>query len=403
MSIVALDFSRQDVKLVNRRLVLSEIILNGPLARTEISQRTGLTNASVSRISREFIEAGLVTEGESLPAPNRPGRRFVTLDVNPKGGYILGISINAFQQTITLANLKNRAIARRELSLEAFADPAEVLAQVAHAACDIIEEAGIPRGRIFGGSIAVAGAVDPDAGIVLHASSMGWKRVEIGPYLSETLEMPIHVESIPNAVNLAETRFGIGRGHHSVILFNASLGIGGSLLLDNRLLRGKDFSAGLVYDVGLWRDAKGQRLTVNDMAGGWGVLRHMDGGRRLPPDLPPPPASSLIEAMEAAESGKDSARAALAKAGQSLADLVETVTEILHPQLVIVSGPLINSPHYVDGLRTAIDAIWPRDSELDRLRISTMTSQAAARWLAINEFLLCRDIDLSQLEGTEVA
>ncbi|WP_282607773.1 ROK family transcriptional regulator [Pelagibius sp. Alg239-R121] len=403
MSIVALDFSRQDVKLINRRLVLSEIILNGPLARTEISQRTGLTNASVSRISREFIEAGLVTEGESLPAPNRPGRRFVTLDVNPKGGYVLGISINAFQQTITLADVKNRAVARRELSLADFADPNDVLARVAEAALDIIREAEVPKGRIFGGSIAVAGAVNPDAGTVLHASSMGWKNVEIGSFLSQALEMPIHVESIPNAVNLAETRFGIGRGHHSVVLFNASLGIGGSLLLDNRLLRGKDFSAGLVYDVGLWRDAKGQRLTVNEVAGGWGVLRHMDVGRRPSPDAPLPSAASLIEAMDAANGGNDSARTALTKAGQSLADLVETVTEILHPEMVIVSGPLVNSPQYVEGLRAAIDGIWPRDSELDRLRISAMTSQAAARWLAINEFLLCRDIDLSQLDRTQVA
>lgn len=49
---VQLVKTREDLGARNRRLVLSEILLHGPLSRTVIAARVGLTQASVSRITR---------------------------------------------------------------------------------------------------------------------------------------------------------------------------------------------------------------------------------------------------------------------------------------------------------------------------------------------------------------
>ena len=401
MPVVAVEFGRQDVKLTNRRMVLSEIILNGPMARTEIAHRTGLTNASVSRISRELITAGLVGEGESLPSPHRPGRRFVAIDVNPACGFVLGISINAFQQFITLADLKNRPVAHRELSLESIEDAENVLLRVVQVANEMILDAGVPHKRLFGGSVAVSGAVDPETGLVRSAPTLRWEDVRIGNFLADALDIPIHVESLPNAMNLAETRFGIGRGHGNVVLLNAALGIGCSLLLDNHLIRGNDFSAGLIGTMRLWRDAHGQRLSVDEVAGGRGVLRDIHG--KTARGAPSPPARHLLDAMRAAETGDDTARTALSKSGRSLADVIETIAGIVHPEMFIVSGPLASSPFYIDGLRAKLAEVWPNDSEAILVHVGNMTVQAAARWLAINEFLLRRDVDLELLIGDDAA
>ena len=396
MSIVALEISRQDVKRINRRMVLSEIILNGPVSRSEIARRTGLTNATVSRVSREFIRAGLVSEGNSLPAPKRPGRRFIALDVNPAGGYVLGISINVFQQFITLADIKNRAVARRELKLASFDDPDRVLAEVAAAASEIIKEAKVPQERILGGSVAITGAVDPVAGTIRSAPPLGWKRVPIGALLSRALGIPIHVESLPNAINLAEARFGRARGLNNVVLFNASLGIGTSLLLDGQLIRGNDFSAGLIGDLSLWRDKHGKRLAVDEVAGGWGVLRP-DGVKRREITYSVPLTRKLFATMEAARIGDAKARDALASAGRSLGRVIELVAGITHPELVIVAGPLAGCRTYMAAAQEALAEAWPKAAQRIPLHASDMTWRAAARWLAINEFLLRRDIDLERL------
>ena len=401
MLVATAEFSRQDVRSTNRRMVLSEIVLNGPIARTEIAHRTGLTNASVSRISREFITAGLVVEGDSLPSPNRAGRRFIEIGVNPACGYVLGISINAFHQFITLADLKNRPTAQRELRLESIEDADDVLRRVAEAANEMIFDAGLSRKRLFGGSVAVAGAVDPENGLVRSAPTLRWEDVRIGDFLSDALDIPIQVENLPNAMILAETRYGIGRGHGNVVLLNAALGIAGSLLLDNHLIRGNDFSAGLIGTMRLWRDAHGQRLSVDEVAGGRGVLRDIHG--KTARGAPSPPARHLLDAMRAAETGDDTARTALSKSGRSLADVIETIAGIVHPEMFIVSGPLASSPFYIDGLRAKLAEVWPNDSEAILVHVGNMTVQAAARWLAINEFLLRRDVDLELLIGDDAA
>ena len=79
------------------------------------------------------------------------------------------------------------------------------------------------------------------------------------------------------------------------------------------------------------------------------------------------------------------------------------IAGITHPELVIVSGPLAGCPFYVQGLRNALDEAWQDVGDAVPVQISDMTWRAAARWLAINEFLLRRDIDLTLLMERKAA
>ncbi len=403
MVVVPLDFSRQDARSTNRRMILAEIILNGPVARTEIARRTGLTAASVSRISRELIDARLIIEGDEI-ADTRPGRRFVSLDVNATGGYVLGLSINVFQQSVTLADLKNRTVARRDLSMISLGDVDAVVDQLVKAATDLLVEAAIPAHRIIGASVAVAGAVDPEAGIVCSAPLFGWKQVEIGKLFSAPLGLPVHVESLPNAINLAESRFGIGRGRNNVIVFNASLGVGVSMLIDNHLVRGHQSAVGLIGDLSLWRGPDGERLRVDDVAGGWSVLNalaNQDGATST--DGAVTNSQNLLNAIDRANDGDEAGRKALGDAGRALGEVINVFNGIIHPELNIVAGPLAWCPYYIRGIRSTINDVLPRVEDRVPLEVSDMTWRAATRWLAINEFLLQRDIDLESLSGRATA
>ena len=89
--------SHPSVARRNLRDVLGTIVLNGPLSRTEISRHTGLHAASVSRITKSLIAADLIRERSEVTTPGKPGRRFIELEVNPEGGYVIGIAINALE------------------------------------------------------------------------------------------------------------------------------------------------------------------------------------------------------------------------------------------------------------------------------------------------------------------
>ena len=101
----------QDQGARNRNRVITEILRSPGLSRTDIGNAVGLNVASVSRITRDLIDADLIRESDAFGPKGRPGRRSVGLKPYGDGGYIIGIGLNAFRQSVTLADLENRKIA----------------------------------------------------------------------------------------------------------------------------------------------------------------------------------------------------------------------------------------------------------------------------------------------------
>ena len=387
--------SSQKVKANHRRLVLSQVIVNGPVARTKIAQQSGLTLATVSRISRELIDAGLVVEGQTMPSDG-PGRPFISLDVNPRGAYVLSISLNRFRQIVTLADLKNQVVAQAELELADIGDAEGMVEQIGDCMTAMLKSSAIPRWQVMGVSVAVTGAVDPRQGMIISAPALGWEQVAIGPQLEAMLALPVHVESLANAINMAESRFGIARDYDHIALFNVSLGIGASLLEDRRILRGAKSAAGLIGSLGLWRDQMGERITIDQAAGGWGVLSHRSSapaGEQL--DYSTSIRDKLMHTIAAAHDGQADAQQALRQAGKNLGEAMALISHILAPQICIVAGPLAESEFYIEGLHSAADEV--AGDTMGPVVVSNMDWSTAASWMAIHEFCMVQDIDVVKL------
>jgi len=393
--------SRVDLGRANRRSVLSEILFNAPIARTEIAERTGLTGASVSRITRDLINAGLVVESTSSAPQNRSGRRLVELTLNPEGAYILGISINAFAQWISLSGLNNNVIARQELSIESFENPEQVLNQVMDCAEQMIRESGIRRSQLIGGGLAIGGAVEPQSGKLLFSNTLDWGEVEVESIVSGRMGIPICVETLPNALNLAETRFGVAKGNKNVVLVNASLKMGASLLLDNHLRRGMNYSAGLIGKLRLQQpDQNSGNLLLDDVAGGVAVLRKITGDNTLVSGHRA--ASRLMELKAASVQGDADVTEAFRDAGRMLSQTIDMIITLLQPETILLAGPMVSVPAYVEGVMEMVDTSAIDDADRARIVVSQVGSEEAARLLAFNEFLAHRDLDLSRL-GADVA
>lgn len=388
MHVTIPELAKIDIKQTNTRHVLSEILLNGAASRTQLAERTGLAIATISRTTHKLMESGLLIEKPPTPSPNRSGRRVVELDVNPEGGYIIGISINAFQQVITLGNLKERVAAHQLLNLSPSKSPKGVLLEVVNIVRKLMLENNIGLSSVIGVGVSAAGAVDSEKGIIRWAPTLGWQEVEIGKFLSSELGLEVYVANIPNAMNLAETRFGIGRGFSNVVLLNSALGVGASLFLDNHLIHGNSFRAGVLGGLELLTDDKGNRISIADAAGGWGLIHAYRGTKDKA--LDPPPAKQLEAIIDLSENGDEKATQAMARVGNYMGRVFELVEGITHPELLVLSGPLSTCRSYVEATRSYLDDVWGRRSHIPDLVISQKSSGEASRLLALQEFLLCR-------------
>lgn len=413
--IVNLSQSREELGQRNRRLVLRQVLFRGPISRSAIASRVGLTQATVSRITRELIDAGLIEEGDTIAdhradhrpdrrpdrrASRRPGRRFVGLRIRPTGCFIAGISINVFRQDVVVADLANAPIASRRLRFASLHDPDTVLRTTAEALDTLIDDTGLDRQRLIGCGIVVTGSVDPQRCRLRSAPALGWKDIDLRESIGSRLKAPAYADSIPNAKNLTAHGFGSTKGLDNVVLLNVSLAVGCSLMLDGRLLRGPQFNAGLVESFAIPDEATGELRALDHIAGGLAVVGEVEG---KPSANGGPAASRLVEIMRNAASGDAPSRAALHRAGRALAFAVTSIHAILHPEVVLLSGPLIESESYCSGVRQRIVELAGAGFLNECLRFSHLSNQEAACSLAIFRALVEDDVSLPPAAARGIA
>src|SRR4029078_818045 len=76
---------------LNRAAILRLIGLSGPIARTSIAKRLGLSPATVTSITRELIESGIVRTAD--PAASRRGRPALLLEIVSRSAHAFGVKI----------------------------------------------------------------------------------------------------------------------------------------------------------------------------------------------------------------------------------------------------------------------------------------------------------------------
>ncbi|MEA3296813.1 MAG: ROK family protein [candidate division Zixibacteria bacterium] len=93
--------------------------------------------------------------------------------------------------------------------------------------------------------VGTPGAVDFKTGTVIGPCPNidGWHGMDIGKRLKERLNMPVFVDNDANCVALAEARFGAAIGAGSVVCVTVGTGIGGGIIINNRVWRGANYSA----------------------------------------------------------------------------------------------------------------------------------------------------------------
>jgi glucokinase len=92
--------------------------------------------------------------------------------------------------------------------------------------------------------IGAAGFVDVTRTIVMFSPHLEWRHEPLRARIAERVRLPVVVDNDANTMALAECRFGAGRGHRFVLCVTLGTGIGGALVLDNRVYRGANGMAG---------------------------------------------------------------------------------------------------------------------------------------------------------------
>ncbi|MEV4438593.1 ROK family glucokinase [Streptomyces sp. NPDC049577] len=87
--------------------------------------------------------------------------------------------------------------------------------------------------------IGAAGYVDDKRATVLFAPNINWRHEALKDKVEQRVGLPVVVENDANAAAWGEYRFGAGQGHEDVICITLGTGLGGGIIIGNKLRRGR--------------------------------------------------------------------------------------------------------------------------------------------------------------------
>jgi len=235
----------------NQRVTLHAVRVNGPVTRSELALKTGLTPAAIANITNRLLKGRLIlAAGRLHGARGQPATRFV---VNPDSCFSIGLNVDRDHVTLVVLDFvgKVRARASREIH---FAKPATVRTFFQRTIGQLLAKAGISRNRLVG-----VGVAFPDDITRAHlpdqpADYAAWASVRIDDLIRDILGIPVFIENDAAAAAIGEMQFGSGHQYGSFFYLLVTAALGGGLVADGNYFRGANGRSG---EIG-WLHARNQ-------------------------------------------------------------------------------------------------------------------------------------------------
>ena len=262
--------------------------------------------------------------------------------------YALGIDFGGTSVKMALVDERGTIVARRKFVTKEVNGQSGWLDRVKREVDDILAKEGAGR-TISGAGVGVPGFVDFERGFIHNLTNVpGWTAVPLGSLIEDKLGLRARIDNDVNAMALGECTFGAGRTYQHAVFVTLGTGVGGGLLINNKLYRGAHSMAGEIGHVSI--DMKGiQSPTgfggVEQYVGNSRIVEHMvkaiDSGRpTCMLDLVKGDRSQLSPKVlkEAADKGDAVALELLDYITDCLAAAFASITYVLQPQAFIVGG-----------------------------------------------------------------
>ncbi|MBM7556662.1 ROK family transcriptional regulator [Halanaerobacter jeridensis] len=339
------------MKQANVSLIMECIREKGPISRADIAQITGLTPASVSKITKNLISNDYIKEhGYGQSSGGRPP---VLLELNAAAGYIIGVDLGPEILEVSITDLEANVLISNNEDLENL-EQNFVLDELMNLIHLTMEASKIDKKEVIGIGMAVHGLVNSETGISIFAPHYHWKEVPIKEIIEDEFGLPTFIDNDVRAMALGERWFGRAQKSDNFITVNVSNGIGSGIVIDGELYQGTNYSAGEIGHIVV--DNDGPQCSC----GNYGCLESLASNpkivkraRKLIKQGAQSKISTLVDnnldeitvtdICKAANEEDEVALEVLKETGRYLGMGLAYLINILNPELIIIVGKIVKS------------------------------------------------------------
>jgi glucokinase len=228
--------------------------------------------------------------------------------------------------------------------------PNEIVRALIDAVHECARKSEAQGGVLSAVSVVVPGTVNVADGVVVKAPNVpcldGFR---LAAALESELEWPVILENDANAAAIGEMWRGAGQGYCTLICVTLGTGVGGGIILDGKLWRGADGSAGEIGHIGVDPFAGvactcGSRGCLEVYASATAIVRMTREARPRYPNSILHNTEDLTSAKiyQAGREGDELAIEVFRRMGVYLGIGLASLINVLNPEIVVIGGGLSN-------------------------------------------------------------
>lgn len=217
-------------------------------SRADLSERSGLTRATVSALIKDLIDDGWLVEADVISS-GALGRRPTPLRLDSTRIVLLGADLGPDAIRVVATTIRGEVLESSQAALRS-KDPDSACHQLVEMVTALSAKITRAGSRLQGIGVGLHGPVDKRSGMLEYAPNIGWRNVDVGHRLCAELAtagleaVPVYYQNEADLAAVGETEFGDRPVADPLVYVSCGVGVGAGIILNEALFTGATGSAG---------------------------------------------------------------------------------------------------------------------------------------------------------------
>lgn len=229
------------IKQVNSATIYKVIEKYAPISRVKIANISKLAPASVTKITRQLLEQGIICE--TARQASTGGRCAISLAPNTDNIYVLAVKIGQKTLSLSCYNLAAEQLTTKTIKIKS-EDEQPLLALLNTEIDSFIKKQQKKTGKISAIAISLSGLINPKKGVVLYTPYHPLINFPLAENIEQRFQLPTFIGNHTRSLALAEHYFGASKECLDSILISIHHGVGSGIIIEGKALLGQNFNIG---------------------------------------------------------------------------------------------------------------------------------------------------------------
>ncbi|MCZ4295974.1 MULTISPECIES: ROK family protein [Vibrio] len=331
------------VKQLNSAAVYRLIDQQGPISRIQVADVSQLAPASVTKITRQLLERGLIKEVAQQASTG--GRRAISLTTEVEPFHSVAIRLGRDYIQFSLYDLGAKELAS-DYNEFFYTTEEELVEGLLSHLKTFIQTHQTSINQLIAIGVILPGLVNPETGVVEYMPNITIDNLALSDVIEKTFHVQCFVGNDVRGMALAEHYFGASKDCQDSILVSVHRGTGAGIIVNGQVFLGYNRNVGEIGHIQI--DPLGEQC----QCGNFGCLETVAANpaivERVNKLIKQGYESSLTaletirisDVCEHANLGDELAKQSLVRVGNQLGKAIAITINLFNPQKVVIAGDI---------------------------------------------------------------